>query len=325
MLQGIYYKSMTNIYPYTSKSLSEAAQIIKDGGLVAFPTETVYGLGANVFNSRAVANIFAVKGRPTFNPLISHIADFAMLDELAITDERMLALAHHFWPGPLTFVVKRKNFDPALDLVCAGLQTMTVRMPNHPIALELIRHSGVPIAAPSANRSQSISPTTARHVYDSLGTKVDMILDGGPCMVGVESTILDLTTNQAVILRAGGLAKEELESFLGEKILVSLGNPDQPSSPGQLLKHYAPKIPMRINVLAQDRRDDEFYIGFGNQDGNLNLSKSGNLVEAAANLFAFMHLAEEQSQYPAIAMAPIPDIGLGLAINDRIRRASYRK
>lgn len=316
---------MTNIFAYTPQNLAKAAQIIKDGGLVAFPTETVYGLGANVYNSHAVANIFAAKGRPTFNPLISHIADFAMLDELAATDERMLALASHFWPGPLTFVVKRKNFDSSLDLVCAGLKTMTVRMPNHPIALELIKQSGVPIAAPSANRSQTISPTTARHVYESLGSKVDMILDGGPCRVGVESTILDLTTSQAVILRAGGLAKEELESFLGEKIAVSHGNPDQPSSPGQLLKHYAPKIPMRINILAKDRRDDEFYIGFGDQDGNLNLSKSGNLIEAAANLFAYMHLAEEQSDYTAIAMAPIPETGLGLAINDRIRRASYRK
>lgn len=316
---------MTNIYTYNQKSLNDAAQIIKSGGLVAFPTETVYGLGASVYNSHAVANIFAAKGRPTFNPLISHIADFATLEELAIPDSRMQALAHHFWPGPLTFVVKRKDMSPSLDLVCAGLKTMTVRMPNHPIALELIKASGVPIAAPSANRSQTLSPTTARHVYESLGTKVDMILDGGSCQVGVESTILDLTTSQAVILRAGGLAKEKIEEFLGEKILVSHGNPDQPSSPGQLLKHYAPSIPLRINILPQERKADEFYIGFGVYDGNLNLSKSGNLTEAAANLFAFMHLAEEQHEYPSIAMAPIPETGLGLAINDRIRRASYRK
>ncbi len=316
---------MTNIFAYSQSSLKQAAEIIKTGGLVAFPTETVYGLGANVYNAQAVANIFAAKGRPTFNPLISHIAEIDMLLELALPDERTIALAKHFWPAPLTFVVNRKDMNPALDLVCAGLKTMTVRMPNHPIALELIKTSGVPIAAPSANRSQSISPTTARHVFESLGAQVDMILDGGACAVGVESTILDLTTPQAVLLRAGGLAKEDLEDFLGEKILISHGNADLPSSPGQLLKHYAPKLPMRINIKPEEKNNNEFYIGFGSFDGNLNLSPSGSLIEAAANLFAFMHIAEEQTDYPAIAMAPIPEVGLGLAINDRIRRASYRK
>ena len=315
---------MTNIFAYSPTTLKQAAETIRQGGLVAFPTETVYGLGANAYNSQAVANIFAAKGRPSFNPLISHIAELDMLSELAEADSRTLALAKHFWPGPLTFVVKRKNLSSSLDLVCAVLRTMTVRMPDHPIALELIKTAGVPIAAPSANRSQSISPTTARHVFESLGNKVDMILDGGACKVGVESTILDLTTPQAVMLRAGGLAKETLEDFLGEKILISRGNPDLPSSPGQMLKHYAPRLPMRINVRPEEKRPDEFYIGFAAMDGQLNLSKSGDLTEAAANLFAFMHLAEAQSEYPAIAMAPIPETGLGLAINDRIRRASYR-
>ena len=315
---------MTNIFAYSDQTLLQAADVIKNGGLVAFPTETVYGLGANVYNAKAVANIFAAKGRPTFNPLISHIAELDTLSELAETDDRVLSLAKKFWPGPLTFVLKRKDMSSSLDLTCAGLKTMTVRMPNHPIALALIKASGVPIAAPSANRSQSISPTTARHVFESLGTKVDMILDGGACKVGVESTIIDLTTPQIVMLRAGGLAKEEIEAFTGEKVLISHGNPDLPSSPGQMLKHYAPKLTMRINVLPQDRRDDEFYIGFGLMDGNLNLSKNGDLTEAAANLFAYMHLAEEQMEYQAIAMAPIPEDGLGLAITDRIRRASYR-
>jgi L-threonylcarbamoyladenylate synthase len=316
---------MTNIFTYTSETLHRAADIIRQGGLVAFPTETVYGLGANVYNAKAVANIFAAKGRPTFNPLISHIAELDTLSELAETDGRVLALAKHFWPGPLTFVLNRKEMNPAMDLVCAGLKTMTVRMPNHPIALELIRASGVPIAAPSANKSQSISPTTARHVFESLGTKVDMILDGGSCKVGVESTIIDLTTPQAVLLRAGGLAKEDIEAFLGEKVLISHGNPDLPSSPGQMLKHYAPRLPMRINICPEDKQPNEFYIGFGKMNGNLNLSPKADLVEAAANLFAYMHLAEEQTEFPAIAMAPIPENGLGLAINDRIRRASYRK
>lgn len=316
---------MTNIFAYSDNTLHQAAEIIKTGGLVAFPTETVYGLGANVYNAQAVAGIFAAKGRPSFNPLISHIAELDTLNELAQTDSRAIALAQKFWPGPLTFVLNRKDMNPALDLVCAGLKTMTVRMPSHPIALELIKSSGVPIAAPSANRSQSISPTTARHVFESLGNKVNMILDGGSCKVGVESTIIDLTTPQVVLLRAGGLAKEEIEEFLGEKVLLSHGNPDLPSSPGQMLKHYAPRLPLRINVNPEEKNADEFYIGFGTMDGNLNLSKSGNLLEAAANLFAFMHLAEEQTDYPAIAMAPIPETGLGLAINDRIRRASYKK
>lgn len=315
---------MTNIYTYSNATIKNAAQKIKEGGLVSFPTETVYGLGANVYNSQAVANIFAAKGRPTFNPLISHIAEIDILKDLAIMDERISALANKFWPGPLTFVVKRKDLNPSLDLVCAGLPTMTVRMPNHPIALELIKLSGVPIAAPSANRSQSISPTTARHVYESLGNKVDIILDGGPCKVGVESTIIDLTTNKVVLLRAGGLAKEEIENFLGEDVLISHGNPDLPSSPGQLLKHYAPKIPTRINITPDNRAPNEFYIGFGNMECDINLSPNEDLIEAAANLFAHMHIAEEQTDYPAIAIAPIPEKGLGLAINDRIRRASYR-
>ena len=315
---------MTNIYTYSSSTIKTAAETIKKGGLVSFPTETVYGLGANIYNSQAVANIFAAKGRPSFNPLISHIAEIDILKELVIVDDRISALANKFWPGPLTFVLKRKDLNPSLDLVCAGLPTMTIRMPNHPIALELIKSSGVPIAAPSANRSQSISPTTARHVFESLGNKVEMIIDGGACKVGVESTIIDLTTKQVVLLRAGGLAKEDIEDFLGETVITSNGNPNLPSSPGQMLKHYAPKLPTRINVTPDNKKDEEFYIGFGKMDCNINLSCDGNLTEAAANLFAYMHIAEEQTEYPSIAIAPIPEIGIGLAINDRIRRASYR-
>lgn len=316
---------MTNIYTYSNSTIKKAADIIKNGGLVAFPTETVYGLGANSFDARAVAKIFEAKGRPNFNPLISHIAEIDTLYELAKTDERVIALAKQFWPGPLTFVLNRKKLDSSFDLVCAGLPTLSVRMPNHPIALELIKQASTPIAAPSANRSQSISPTTARHVFESLGSKVDMIIDGGASNVGVESTIIDLTTTKTVMLRAGGLAKEDLENFLNEEVLLSHGNPELPSSPGQMLKHYAPRIPTRINVAPDNRKTDEFYIGFGRMDCDLNLSPSANLVEAASNLFAFMHLAEEQSKYSAIAIAPIPDYGLGLAINDRIRRASYNK
>lgn len=314
---------MTNIFPDTLPNIEKAAKIIQNGGLVAFPTETVYGLGANAYNPHAVASIFAAKGRPAFNPLISHIAEKDFIKEFAITDSRVMALADKFWPGPLTFVLNRIDDNPSLDLVCAGLKTITVRMPCHHTALALIKKSGVPVAAPSANCSQSISPTTAHHVYESLGEKVQMILDGGCCAVGVESTIIDLTGSKVVLLRAGGIPLEELESFLGEKVLISHGNPDLPTSPGQFLKHYAPSHPLRINVVEPE--DDEFFIGFGKVNhAALNLSPKADLCEAAAHLFAYMRLADSQNQFPKIAMSPIPEQGLGLAINDRIRRAAYK-
>ena len=316
---------MSSIVPATSDMILKGADLIRAGRLVAFPTETVYGLGASAYEAKAVARIFEAKNRPTFNPLISHIADIDFLRGYAETDERVMALAKHFWPGPLTFVLKRKDMSPALDLACAGLPTVTVRMPNNSVALNLIQASGVPIVAPSANRSQSISPTTAAHVWQSLGDRVDLILDGGPCSVGVESTIIDLTGPKVIMLRPGGLAKEELENFLNEPILLSHGNPDLPSSPGQMLKHYAPTHPFRINVTEPE--PDEFFIGFGSVGANapLNLSLSGDLNEAATHLFDYMHRADEQTAFSKIAMAPIPDVGLGLAINDRIRRAAYKK
>ena len=315
-----------NIYEDNEKNLRQAAETIKNGGLVAFPTDTVYGLGANVYDGKAVASIFEAKGRPTFDPLISHIAEIDFLKEYATTDERVMDLAKHFWPGPLTFVLKRKDNLSSLDLVCSGLPNIAVRMPNHQLALRLIKAAGVPIAAPSANRFKCISPTTAQHVQESLGDKVDMILDGGPCKIGVETTIIDLTTPQIVMLRAGGLSKEELEDYTGEKVYISHGDPNKPSAPGQLLKHYAPRMPMRINVSEDDVKEDEFFIGFGKvKKANLNLSPSGDLNEAAANLFAYMRIAETHGEYKGIAMSPIPQTGLGLAINDRIRRASYQE
>lgn len=315
---------MNNIFENTPENITKAAEVIKNGGLVAFPTDTVYGLGANVYNAKAVANIFEAKQRPTFDPLISHIADIDFLPEYAQTDSRVMDLAKHFWPGPLTFVLKRKDNNSALDLVCSGLPNIAVRMPNHPIALELIKKSGTPIAAPSANKFKSISPTTAHHVYNSLGGKVDMILDGGRCTVGVETTIIDLTTKDIVMLRAGGMSKEELEEYTGEKILISHGDPNKPSAPGQLLKHYAPSRELRINVT--EPKADEFYIGFGNTpNAHINLSPSANLREAAANLFAYLRFADQQSNFKGIAIAPIPENDLGLAINDRIKRASYKE
>mgnify|MGYP001540272051 CR=1 FL=1 len=317
---------MNNIYDVSTENLDRAAEVIKSGGLVAFPTETVYGLGANVYLSEAVAGIFAAKQRPKFDPLISHIADVDFLPQYAVTDERIMELARHFWPGPLTIIMRRQDNNPSIDLACSGLQNIAVRMPAHPVALELIRRSGVPIVAPSANRFKSISPTTAYHVQESLGDKVDMILDGGPCRIGVETTIIDLTTPHIVILRAGGVAKEELEEFTGEKVYLSHDNPDMPKAPGQLLKHYAPRMPLRINVKEEDVSKDEFFIGFGSvSDAQLNLSPKGDLCEAAANLFAYMREAEKHTEYKGIAMSPIPETGLGLAINDRIRRASYKE
>lgn len=313
---------MSGIFEANEENIIRAAALIKSGKLVAFPTETVYGLGANVYDAHAVAGIFAAKGRPTFNPLISHIADPEELAGYAEADSRALFLAQKFWPGPLTFVLRRKDENPALDLVCAGLKTITVRCPSHPVARALIRQSGVPIAAPSANRSQTISPTTADAVYDSLGDKVDMILDGGACAVGVESTILDLTTPQAVLLRAGGVTKEELEQALNETVQISDGNPNRPTSPGQLLKHYAPAKTLRIN--ATSREPGELFIGFGAgyEWADLNLSPTGDLREAAANLFAYMRQADKDTRFSRMAMAPIPQRGVGAAINDRIRRAS---
>ena len=311
------------IFEATKKNIRKAGELIKAGDVVAFPTETVYGLGASAYNPTAIAKIYAIKNRPSFNPLISHIAEVDFLNSYAITDERALALAKKFWPGPLTFILKRKDDNPALDLACAGLNKISVRMPNHKVALDLIRASGVPIVAPSANKSQTISPTTAQHVQNSLGDAVPMVLDAGSCKVGVESTIIDVSEKQIVLLRAGGIALETLEEFLGEKILISDGDPNKPSAPGQLLKHYAPKNSLRIN--AEQKQANEFLIGFGNVEGaDLNLSPTGDLKEAAANLFAYMRLADEQCGNKTLAMSPIPTTGLGLAINDRIKRASYK-
>lgn len=310
------------IFKATKENILKAGELIKTGNVVAFPTETVYGLGASAYNPTAIAKIYAIKNRPSFNPLISHIAEVDFLCEYAVVDKRVLALAKKFWPGPLTFILKRKDDNPALDLACAGLNKISVRMPNHPVALDLIRAAGVPIVAPSANKSQTISPTTAQHVQNSLGDAVPMILDAGACKVGVESTIIDVSEKQIYLLRAGGIALEALEEFLNEKILISDGNPNKPSSPGQMLRHYAPKYACRINVL--EPLPDEFYIGFGEMDCDLNLSVSGDLQEATANLFQMMHLAEEQTKKTKIAIAPIPNVGLGRAINDRIKRASYK-
>ncbi len=313
---------MTNIYQINAKNITKASEVIKAGGLVAMPTETVYGLGANVYNAKAVASIFAAKERPNFNPLISHIADIDFLPQYAHVDSRVIELGKRFWPGPLTMVLNRKDFSAGVDLACAGLPTTTVRIPNHPVALELIKQSGVPIVAPSANKSTTISPTSAEHVWESLGSNVDMILDGGVSKVGVESTIIDLTGKDIYLLRAGGIAIEDIESFLGEKILISSASSNAPKAPGQMLKHYAPSHNLRIN--AKEALKGEFFIGFGSVQGDLNLSENACLKEAASNLFAFLRLADKNPNISSIAVAPIPESGLGMAINDRLKRAQHK-
>lgn len=298
--------------------IRKAAALLKQGELVAFPTETVYGLGADATSDIAVAKIFAAKGRPDFNPLIVHMADHASMDKLVRFNETATALAERFWPGAMTLVLPRRENCPVSRLASAGLDTLAVRMPAHPLALALLEQCGKPIAAPSANPSGGISPTTADHVRRGLGGKVAAILDGGPCPVGVESTVIGFDGDQAVLLRPGGLAREDIETITGPMIVAT--EQSAISSPGMLQSHYAPGLPVRLNAVSADK--DEAWLGFGKNDmATLNLSPSGDVVEAAANLFAMLHQLD-CDKYRAIAVAPIPDKGLGLAINDRLRRAA---
>ena len=303
-----------------------AARLIRDGELVALPTETVYGLGADATNERAVAKIFEAKGRPKFNPLISHVTGADEARRYVRWNDTAEKLAARFWPGPLTLVLPRAKDSTIALLTTAGLDTVAIRAPDHPLAQALIRAAGRPIAAPSANRSGSVSPTRAEHVRDSLGDRVRLILDGGPCTVGVESTVLDLTTGRPTLLRPGGATREAIEAVIGP-IAVSdaLPSGDTPlKSPGQLASHYAPSVPVRLGATTVAA--DEALLAFGpvppaGARTTLNLSPAGDLGEAAANLFA--HLRALDAQSPSrIAVMPIPETGLGLAINDRLRRAA---
>ena len=307
-------------------SIAEAARLIRAGELVAFPTETVYGLGADATNARAVAKIFEAKGRPQFNPLISHVPDATEARRLVQWNGAADRLAAHFWPGPLTLVLKRSSDCPIALLATAGLDTVAIRAPAHPMAQELIRAAGVPIAAPSANRSGSISPTRAEHVAESLGDKVAMILDGGPCEVGVESTVLDLTTEPPTLLRPGGATREAIEAAIGPIALSgAVPTGDAPrTSPGQLQSHYAPARPVRLDATTV--AGDEALLAFGPNPPSgakrtLNLSPTGDLAEAAANLFAHLR-ALDRCDIARIAVMAVPHTGLGLAINDRLRRAA---
>lgn len=300
--------------------IERAAALIRGGRLVAFPTETVYGLGADATQDRAVAAIFAAKGRPAFNPLIAHVLDAAEARRHVVWNDTAERLAAAFWPGPLTLVLPRVEGCRLSLLASAGLDTAAVRAPAHPIARALIAASGVPIAAPSANRSGAISPTRPEHVVESLGDAVDLVIDGGPCEVGLESTVLDLTTPRPTLLRPGGTTREAIEAVIGTiEQGPAVGTAGTLHSPGQLESHYAPRAAMRLN--ATTAAAGETMLGFGPIDGALNLSPRGDLVEAAANLFAMLRTLDKPDT-ARIAVAPIPESGLGAAINDRLRRAA---
>lgn len=297
-------------------AIAEGGHLLRHGRLVAFPTETVYGLGADATNDRAVAAIFEAKGRPSFNPLIVHVAEPAEAESLVTVDDRARAVMARFWPGPLTLVLPRAGKSPVSLLASAGLDTIAVRLPNHDVARALIKAAGRPLAAPSANRSGAVSPTLAAHVGESLGARVSLILDGGPCRVGVESTVLDLSGERPALLRPGGVSLEALEAVLGT--LLRSTEAHAPKSPGMLESHYAPRLAVRLDAAAQP---GEAMLAFGAMAGTMNLSPAGDLAEAAANLFAMLR-ALDRPEFTGIAVAPIPEHGLGLAINDRLRRAA---
>lgn len=304
--------------------LARAATLICEGRLVAFPTETVYGLGADAANGQAVAAIFEAKGRPQFNPLIVHVADIETARNYGVFDKMAEMLAGTFWPGPFTLVLPRTSDCPASPLVSAGLSTIALRVPANRVAHRLLVLSGCAIAAPSANLSGSVSPSTATHVLDDLGERIDAVIDGGACTVGIESTVVGFDNGVPVLLRHGGISKEEIEDVAGPISLSS--DPDRPQSPGQLLSHYAPHATLRLD--AANRCEDEAMLAFGpgvrQDEATLNLSPSGDLREAAANLFSFLRLLDTKEKR-SIAVMPIPETELGAAINDRLRRAAERE
>jgi L-threonylcarbamoyladenylate synthase len=317
------------ISPATPESITQAAALLRQGKLVAFPTETVYGLGADATNGEAVAAIYAAKGRPQINPLIIHVHAPDALDALIEWNETARLLARQFWPGPLTLVLSRRKDSPVSLLASAGMETLAVRIPAHPVAQDLLKAFGGPVAAPSANLSGKLSPTTPVHVAESLGNCVDLILAGGKSRVGLESTVLDLTGTRPVILRPGGVTKEQLENALGAvEDFGGKADENMPlTSPGQMESHYAPELPLRLN--ADSVTDDEALLAFGPDMGvrggaiRLNLSAEGDLTEAAANLFAMLRQLD-QPKFRGIAVMPVPETGLGVAINDRLRRARHR-
>ena len=318
----------TEILAPDDAAFGRAAALLRSGGLVAFPTETVYGLGADATSDEAVAGIFAAKDRPQFNPLIVHFTGIEAAGREVVFDDRARRVADAFWPGPLTLVLPRRP-DSRISLLCsAGLDTQAVRVPAHPIAQRLLEETGRPLAAPSANASGRISPTTAAHVAASLGGRVPLILDGGACAVGLESTVLDLSGTETAILRPGAVTTQDLTPILGAVTgaagMAEVGHSDGLKGPGMLASHYAPGHPVRLE--ATDVASDEALLAFGAEvpagaAETLNLSPAGDLRAAAAHLFAYLHRLDALP-VRAIAVMPVPSEGLGAAINDRLRRAA---
>lgn len=305
-------KYVTETLGTGESGLARAAEILAAGGLVAVPTETVYGLAARADDDGAVGRIYAAKGRPSYNPLIVHVSSMEMARQLAEFSPTAKGIAAEHWPGPLTLILPAKNSAKLASAVTAGLDTIAIRMPANPVIRALIEMSGFPLAAPSANRSGFISPTSATHVLATLDGRIDAVIDGGACKSGVESTIIAVRPDGTIDqLRPGPI------SFDGLGPVPTMGHKIE--APGQLASHYAPGKPMRLDVIRVV--EDEFFIGFGEVDGDCSLSMEGDLEEAAARLYACLHLAAE-SDLPRIAVAPIPHIGVGQAINDRLRRAA---
>lgn len=312
----------------TDRAIRDAADILASGGLVAFPTETVYGLGADATDGRAVAGIYAAKGRPSFNPLIAHVPDIDAAEALALVDPVSRALAERFWPGPLTLVLDRRPGCPVSELATAGLATLALRVPDHPVARDLLAAVGRPVAAPSANRSGHVSPTTADDVLADLDGRIDAVLDGGPTTVGVESTIVRVAGGSVLLLRPGGVTRGEIEAVTGRPVAVPLDEAsDRPIAPGLLASHYAPAAAVRLDARAVE--PGEALLAFGPVPlpgaeaavAVVNLSPAGDLREAAAGLFRALRTLDA-SGAARIAVAPIPTEGLGEAIADRLRRAA---
>lgn len=314
----------TRILRADAAAIAEAAGVLRAGGLAAFPTETVYGLGARADDPRAVAALYAAKGRPSFNPLIAHVRDIEAARKLGDFSEAALSLAKQFWPGPLTIVVKAAQDCAVCELARAGLDTVAIRLPSHEVAHALLVSVDFPIVAPSANRSGHVSPTTAQHVADDLSGKLDVILDGGPSSGGIESTIVDFSGNAPRLLRSGGIARSEIEKITGP---LAQPSKSEVSAPGMMASHYAPRAPMLLEARSVDSGQALLAFGPSLPEGAkharkvLNLSPTGNLTEAASNLYAYLR-ALDLVNASAIAVAPIPHEGLGEAIRDRLQRAA---
>lgn len=315
------------VVPATEAAISRAGELIRSGELVAFPTETVYGLGADATNGKAVARVFAAKGRPRFNPLIVHVASLAVCQQLAVLDAHASTLAQRFWPGPLTLVLPKRAGAGLSDLVTAGLDTVAIRIPAHPVAQALLTAANRPIAAPSANRSGHVSPTLARHVETDLGSRVAMILDAGATTHGLESTVVTVTAAEIILLRPGSVTPADLEAATGLLVTRAIDGGETPLSPGQLASHYAPRARVVLNAVRP--QPGAALLAFGpavleHDAAMINLSPKGDLIEAAANLFAAMR-ALDATGAATIAVMPIPAHGLGEAINDRLQRAAAAK